>query len=228
VLVREALSYAIDRDLLVSSIMGGYGTPSNQHFMEGTWPNNPNLPPATYDPEKAKQLLADAGYPDGVDIKLIGSSSEGEEKLMALALQSMLAKSNINIELEFLAAASLSATNRGGWDGLLIFGAGVAPKMVTMTISTTLKGGNRIFYVDLLDSEKINSLINEALASPTMEIYQQRVWDLWEVVYAEEYQMVPIFIGDGILVKYPYVKEHHLYQTPQHKSVGFEATWLDK
>lgn len=64
--VREAISLAIDREALIEGLYRGVGTPASQPFPPGYWANEPSLEGALeYDPERARQLLADAGYPDG-------------------------------------------------------------------------------------------------------------------------------------------------------------------
>jgi peptide/nickel transport system substrate-binding protein len=64
-LVRQAVSHAIDRQAIIDGAMFGYGTPIGSHFA----PHNPDyvdLPGnSNYDPEKAKALLAEAGFADG-------------------------------------------------------------------------------------------------------------------------------------------------------------------
>ncbi|SDF36632.1 peptide/nickel transport system substrate-binding protein [Salipiger thiooxidans] len=64
-LVRAAVAHAIDRQAIIDGAMFGQGTPIGTHFA----PHNPDYVDltelSTYDPEKAKTLLADAGYPDG-------------------------------------------------------------------------------------------------------------------------------------------------------------------
>jgi peptide/nickel transport system substrate-binding protein len=68
--VRRALAHAIDRQAVIDGAMYGYGTPIGTHFA----PHNPAYQDLTsaypYDPAKAKDLLAEAGYPDGFSTTL--------------------------------------------------------------------------------------------------------------------------------------------------------------
>lgn len=64
--VRQALNYAIDRDAIAKGLFGEYGSAGSQMAVEGTDGFDPALEGFyTYDVDKAKQLLSDAGYADG-------------------------------------------------------------------------------------------------------------------------------------------------------------------
>ena len=68
--VREAVAHAIDRQAIIDGAMFGYGTPIGTHFA----PHNPDYVDlaemSSYDPEKSKALLAEAGFPDGFETTL--------------------------------------------------------------------------------------------------------------------------------------------------------------
>lgn len=66
-LVRQAMDYAIDRQAIVDSLFAGFGIPAQVFYPTASWGFDPDLKPYPYDPDKAKELLAEAGYPDGFD-----------------------------------------------------------------------------------------------------------------------------------------------------------------
>lgn len=72
--VREALSLAIDRAGIVQSVFEGHATPAAQLMPNYMFGADPNPPPLPYDPARARQLLAEAGYPNGFRFPLFCSS----------------------------------------------------------------------------------------------------------------------------------------------------------
>ncbi|MGE0304228.1 MAG: ABC transporter substrate-binding protein [Acidimicrobiia bacterium] len=82
--VRQAMNYAIDREALVDGFLQGLGEPTVQVFAQ-TIAFDPNLGDLyPYDPEKAKQLLAEAGYPDGFEFTLDHGSTPSAEEVDAV------------------------------------------------------------------------------------------------------------------------------------------------
>ena len=70
-LVRQAVAYAIDRDTIIRTILRGEASRLDGPLGEGQYAYDPNLQPKyTYNPEKSRELLKQAGYPNGVDVEL--------------------------------------------------------------------------------------------------------------------------------------------------------------
>ncbi|MHC1759479.1 MAG: ABC transporter substrate-binding protein [Negativicutes bacterium] len=100
--VRQALNYAIDRALIVKSVCGGVGEPATSVLAPATWGYS-NTNAYTYDVEKAKKLLAEAGFPNGFTGKLY--TPEGRyfrDKETALAVAGMWKAIGVNLEVEVM------------------------------------------------------------------------------------------------------------------------------
>jgi len=65
--VRQALSYAINKQELIDGVLLGYGKVATGPYKPDTWVYNGNVPKYSYDPDKARQLLAEAGWQDTDD-----------------------------------------------------------------------------------------------------------------------------------------------------------------
>lgn len=94
--VRRALNHAIDRQSIVDSVLFGQGEVSSQIFPEWHFAFDPETGTNAfeYDPELARQLLADAGYPDGFEFEMLYQTTPQYE-LIASAIQAQLAEVGI-------------------------------------------------------------------------------------------------------------------------------------
>jgi len=90
-LVRQALNYAVDKDELIATLLSGKSRALDGQLMApGSLGYNKNLQKYPYDPEKAKSLLAQAGYPNGFDLTLngpIGKYPADRDVVVAVAAQ---------------------------------------------------------------------------------------------------------------------------------------------
>jgi peptide/nickel transport system substrate-binding protein len=70
-LVRQAVCYAIDRDTIIKTLLRGEASRLDGPLGPGQYAYDPNLQPKySYNPEKARELVKQAGYPNGVDVEL--------------------------------------------------------------------------------------------------------------------------------------------------------------
>ncbi|WP_367399846.1 ABC transporter substrate-binding protein [Paenibacillus sp. 1781tsa1] len=98
--VREAIELAIDKQTLVDSVLEGAGVPTQEAIGPGILGFNPDLFNTNlYDPDRAKQLLVEAGYPNGVELTL---SSPTSTKEVAEAIAAYLTEANFKVNLEIL------------------------------------------------------------------------------------------------------------------------------
>lgn len=98
-LVRQAMSHAIDREGLVEGIFQGLGEPNVQPFPRGYFAHDPALDDFyPYDPDRARELLAEAGLADGFSFELLTANLDGFVRVSE-ALQAQLREIGIDVEL---------------------------------------------------------------------------------------------------------------------------------
>ena len=99
--VRQALNYAIDKESLNRDFFAGYGEIATGPMHDSVLCFNDELEPFPYDPAKAKELLSQAGYPDGLKIKFGYSTGRYlMDKQLGEAIVGQLAKAGIECDAE--------------------------------------------------------------------------------------------------------------------------------
>jgi peptide/nickel transport system substrate-binding protein len=97
--VRRAIAHAIDKDTLIKHVFGGMAERLDSHVPKGFFGHNEQgLPRYDYDPGKAKELLAQAGYSNGFEVNLDTFQSPSYLPL-ATSIADQLRKVNINVKL---------------------------------------------------------------------------------------------------------------------------------
>ncbi|WP_181782405.1 ABC transporter substrate-binding protein [Pseudonocardia pini] len=99
--VRQALNYAIDREALNSSILDGQCAPQSQPLTDvfDGYLATPNLT-YTHDVAKARQLLTEAGLPNGLDLRMLVGASLSPQDQLAPAIQAQLAEAGIRLTID--------------------------------------------------------------------------------------------------------------------------------
>ncbi len=99
--VRKAISKAINRPAIAERVMEGQATPAGQLVSEKLFGNVPGMKAEAYDPDGAKKLLAEAGYPDGFNLTIHGPSGRyvNDEKIVQAVAQ-MLTRVGIASKVE--------------------------------------------------------------------------------------------------------------------------------
>lgn len=98
-LVREALKLVVDRDGLVAVVLQGHGAPAADQVVPPSDPMYGDVPVPSPDLERARALLAEAGYPDGIDLVLNTTSGRAGMLETALTFKDMAAGAGINVEV---------------------------------------------------------------------------------------------------------------------------------
>lgn len=99
--VRRAVQHAIDVDTIIDTVLEGRATRVPQYMSEGTFGYVPDLELYDYDPERARELLEEAGYPDGIhDLDFYAVGWDPSFLSFAQAAQPMLAEAGIHVNIK--------------------------------------------------------------------------------------------------------------------------------
>jgi len=110
--VRKAMKYVVDRQKMIDLVLRGHGKAGYDHPV---FPNDPyNIKiDRPQDIEKARALLAEAGYHDGLDVELHVADVNAYMVIMAIVYKEMAAKAGIRVKIQFVPAKTY-------WDGIWI------------------------------------------------------------------------------------------------------------
>lgn len=141
--VRQAFQHAVDRQAIVDGVFFGLGKPVAQYMPPDYWafdqavtPDNPDY---NYDPAKARQLLAQAGYPNGVDFEMLVPSLD-DHRAVAEALVPMLAESGLRATTRVIESPTTPQTFYGRQEGNAFPGMGAPFQDPTTVYQASLPG----------------------------------------------------------------------------------------
>lgn len=186
--VREALCLAIDKDAIQQHIFGGTGQQfSVIQFLPGTDQENPDWRPIGYDPERAKTLLAEAGYPNGFDRPLkifINREGAAETADVAEAIAMYWEALGLRVEREGFEDAVFQSEWYQRTD-MQIMGSylmGSTPQLSPVdyfdSLSRTTSAKNQLF-----ESLELDALIDAVLNAPSEAEAQEAQRALGDMVY---------------------------------------------
>ncbi|MDW0116216.1 glutathione ABC transporter substrate-binding protein [Sporosarcina thermotolerans] len=160
--VRQAISYAIDTESIISGVYNNVGTLATSTMGPAIWGFNDKLKGYSYDLEKAKALMAEAGYKDGFKTTIWTNDNKARMDV-AEVVQSQLKGLGIDLEIKVVEwGAYLEGTGKGehdmfilGWSNM----TGDADYNQYFLFHSAAHGntGNRAFY----SNPKVDDLINK-------------------------------------------------------------------
>ncbi len=116
--VRQALNYAVDKDLIVDQLLAGRTRAVSQPSAHTAFGYDESLQPYPFDLERAKALLAEAGYPDGFEFVLEATGSVGTASAIYQQVAANLALVGVTMEIHTLPITqTLANIQSGNWGG---------------------------------------------------------------------------------------------------------------
>jgi peptide/nickel transport system substrate-binding protein len=154
--IRQAVNYAVDISLIVETIFDGHAYPNGSACNKTLTGYDPNFVGYEYDPEKAKALLTEAGYPNGFEVNFWGTNGRYvKDKEVQEAVGAMLAEVGIRVKHNMPEWAEYWGKYAPGeLDGLMFLGTGnpLIDCDMTMTYRFYSKTAGQYFNSPELDA----------------------------------------------------------------------------
>ncbi len=206
--VRQALIHAVDSKALAQGIGGGYYLPSNQVFPPWNWGSNANIKGYPYNPAKAKQLLAEAGYPNGFKTSIYMQTGRDQPD-MVVAVQAYLKAVGVEAEIKAQTAPAIAAMmSNTGWEGLMV---GQMLSLIGGDPGATMQGMGFVtrgtyFYSVMRTDDTIN-LLNQANSITDRHKRESFLKEMSRLIIDEYALILPIYYTQSLTAVQPYVRD---------------------
>jgi ABC-type transport system substrate-binding protein len=222
--VRRAVNYALDNKALADGIGRGYFLPSNQPYPPWNSGYTPDIKGYPYDPAKAKQLLTEAGYPNGFKTKVYYTA--GLEQDLFVAVQTYLKAVGIDAELQPVASAMLvDLQNKSGWDGLLYGGlrtvVGMDPGALMQSMGYVTWGN---YFISVLRTDDTIALLEQANTIADMAMRKTLLQKMSKLIIDEYAMICPIYYTQTLTALQPNVHDIGYDEF----AFTYEKAWLSK
>jgi peptide/nickel transport system substrate-binding protein len=169
--VREAISLAIDRKVIVDRVMGGLAIPANQFLPEMMFGHNKAIPALDRNPERAKALLAEAGLPNGFELTLSTPNDRyNNDERVAQAIAQMLTRAGIKTKVQSFTSSVFFSKRNVFEFGIWLAGWGAQTgemssplRSLAATVNKDL--GNGVSNQGRYSNPEVDALIAQATAT---------------------------------------------------------------
>lgn len=226
--VRKAISMAIDRQNAVDQIFGGgeVSAPVNPHLSEWTLPLEERESLQPYDPEAAKELLSEAGYPDGFDTTIMATTAYGEQPVrIAQWVVEDLRAIGINAELEIAEYATFYTERYPNKDYDMVVTYQTYFQEADEWLRTQLRSDSSRNWFGVNDPE-LDQMLDEQRVILNEEERKQKVYDIQRYILEEVVNPIPLVTNSVFSPRHPHVKNYHPHAS--YGNIHMKDIWLDK
>ena len=178
--VRQALNYALDVDEIIGEITSGAAKPLSGYLTPNHFGYDPDTPAYTYDPDRARSLLAEAGYADGLTL-VFDIPQVMPDEMPELARMMVQQYSEVGITLEIVEHQDRSGYSQMVREKRINDAAGFdsSPRSTYRVLREKIHSGLQGPWWEGYENEEVDALIEEAQATvsdPDRQAIYRRIY----------------------------------------------------
>ncbi len=210
--VREAFFYAIDVDAIANDLLKGTHEAASCLLAPSVMGHEARET-VKYDPEKAKQMLADAGYPDGVQFDAYTTNLTGSGGQMLVAMQAQAEPAGFTMEITQVDTATWTEIRNSGQVPFAIGNWYLGIAEADGIVYGFFHSSNNKFFSVMYESEEYDNLVQSARleldTDKRIELYKQAD----DMLVLEDFVTVPICYPTSFYLVKTYVKDFDMYNS---------------
>jgi peptide/nickel transport system substrate-binding protein len=210
--LRQALSYALDKQEIIEGVLLGFGQKATGPYKPDTWPHNPNVKSYPYDPEKARALLAEAGWrdndgdgileKDGRPFSFTIITNQGNDQRVKTGeiIQRRFRELGVEVKLRVIEWASFlkEFINPGNFDAVIMgWTISIDPDAYDVWHSTKTRAGE-LNFIGFKNTEVDNLL--EKGRRTLDQVERKKFYDRFQEILAEEQPYTFLYVPDALPV----------------------------
>lgn len=210
--VRRALTHAINKKEIIEGALLGLGRPATGPYKPGVWAYNPNVMKYEYSPEKAKKLLAEAGWKDtdgdGIldkngkkfEFTIVTNQGNNQRKKAGEIIQRRLQDVGISVKLRVLEWASFikEFINKREFDATIL-GWALSPEPDQYDIWHSSKTGESEFNFVTFKNDEVDALLEKGRRTFDIEERKKAYFRIQEIL-ADEQPYTFLYVGEALPV----------------------------
>ncbi len=219
--VRQALALALDRKQLVDLVLDGFGQPASDTPISSAYRYSKDVGVPKADAAQARKLLAEAGYPKGVEITLVAANSPPIRGRLAVAVRELARPAGFNVNVQtmpydtYLSQIWKKGNFYVGWYNMQPTEDGIFKQLYT---------SDAVWNETRWNNKEFDGLIGRARTSVDDKARRDLYGQAQEMMRREVPAIIPVFV-DLLAARQKYVQgyRHH----PRGAIYNFERVWLE-
>jgi len=225
--VRQAVGCAVNTQEICDALGYGYWLPTNQPVYKGYRDYNSDIVGYSYNPERARELLAEAGYPDGFKTTLLTSVRYASTDV-STAIQSYLAEVGIDAKIDLCEAGRYNQYIFHGWqkNALIVVSFGQRTDAALLLKLQFVSWAP--VWPNMLRLDAIDDLTTKAMAARDLDTKKAFSDQALKLAMDEQCVLNPLYQTTSVIAMHPQFHDEGIFDAACAGGILWRRAWLER